>query len=232
MCVFVNLAVVALALYSVIKVGGPIRSQRIPLKPKLFDEVSFLSRLLKNEFVYDTGGLEQNLQMTLDRLVASNVVVIGKDESKTGTEDLWVTLSAEERRTGRETFDFYCFLLWPFVETYWLCAVSLYTILPNKQTNPHGLYWIDTKVFMDRSQVFGKTLYYEGDISYFEAVNKETIGNAIQRLKQMGVVHIHKGSEPPTKEHYEHSTYSTNLNTIYLDCTCKRLVPHREFTRA
>jgi hypothetical protein len=30
----------------------------------------------------------------------------------------WVSLSAEQRRIGREHFDFYCFLLWPFIETY------------------------------------------------------------------------------------------------------------------
>jgi hypothetical protein len=157
--------------------------------------------------------------MTLDRLVSSNVVVIGKDESKTGSDDLWVTLSAEERRTGRETFDFYCFLLWPFVETYWLCAVSLYTILPDKETNPDGLYWIDWKVFMDRSQIFGKTLYYEGDISYFESISKETIANAIQRLKEMGVVQLFKGTEPPPHSHYEQSHYSTNSNTTWISLT-------------
>jgi hypothetical protein len=144
------------------------------------------------------------------------VVVIGKDETKNGVDDLWVTLSAEERRTGRETFDFYCFLLWPFVETYWLCAVSLYTILPDKKKNPTGLYWIDWRVFMDRSQIFGKTLYYEGDISYFESVNKETIANCIQRLRQMGVVQLYKGTEPPSNSHFEHSHYSTNMNTTWI----------------
>jgi hypothetical protein len=150
--------------------------------------------------------------MTLDRLVNGNVVVIGKDETKGAGQDLWVTLSAEERRTGRETFDFYCFLLWPFVETYWLTAVSLYTMLPEQP----GLFWIDCKVFMDRSQIFGKTLYYEGDVSYFEAVNKETIANAIQRLQQMGIVRIKKGAVPPADSNYEESSYKTNANTSWI----------------
>ena len=43
---------------------------------------------------------------------------------------------------------------------------------------------------MKRCQIFGKTLYYEGDISYFEAINKETLGNALLRLRQMGMLDI------------------------------------------
>ena len=211
---------VSVAMYATIKVGGPIRAQRIPMKTKLLDDVTFLSQLLRYEFVYEAGGMNQNLDTTLEKLVLSNVVVIGKDEK---TQDLWVTLSSEERRTGRETFgnfcltlDFYCFLLWPFIETYWLCAVSLYTILPDKSSNPSGLHWIDSRAFIDRSQVFGKTLYFEGDVSYFESVNKETMANAIGWLRHLGIIKVHKGADPPSKSHYDVPKSKTNSNTIWI----------------
>lgn len=41
----------------------------------------------------------------------------------------------------------------------------------------------------DKSQL-GKTLYHEGDLSYFEAVNKETLKNAYQRFHEEGIVRV------------------------------------------
>jgi hypothetical protein len=213
---FVPECIVAIAMYSVIKVGGPVRAQRIPIKSQLIGDVTFLSRLLRFEFVFGSGGINQNLHLTIEKLISSNVVIIGKDDSKPPGDDLWVTLSAEERRTGRETFDFYCFLMWPFIETYWLCAVSLYTILP---AGSSSVFWIDSRIFIDRSQVFGKTLYHEGDVSYFEAVNKETIENAIGWFKQLGIIRVHKGIEPPLSQNFEPSHLSKSANTTWIALT-------------
>jgi hypothetical protein len=38
----------------------------------------------------------------------------------------------------------------------------------------------------------GKTLYHQGDISYFEAVNKETLKNAFQRFEEEGITMTRK----------------------------------------
>ena len=42
----------------------------------------------------------------------------------------------------------------------------------------------------------GKTLYHQGDLSYFEAVNKETLKNAYQRFVEEGIILLSKGSDP------------------------------------
>lgn len=34
----------------------------------------------------------------------------------------------------------------------------------------------------------GKTLYHQGDLSYFEAVNKETLKNSLQRFEEEGIL--------------------------------------------
>ena len=39
------------------------------------------------------------------------------------------------RLQGREDFDFYCFLIWPFVEALWLGAVSLMSLTPPSSQN-------------------------------------------------------------------------------------------------
>jgi hypothetical protein len=41
----------------------------------------------------------------------------------------------------------------------------------------------------------GKTLYHQGDLSYFEAVNKETLKNAYQRFVEEGIIIIAKNTE-------------------------------------
>ncbi|KAH6582957.1 hypothetical protein BASA60_001680 [Batrachochytrium salamandrivorans] len=215
---FISECIVLVSMYATIKAGGPIKAQRIAISPNLSDDVSFLSQLLSHEFVYGEGGLDKNLAVTISKLSRTNVLVVGAFEGNESSNPVgarrWVTLSAEERRIGRETFDFYCFLLWPFVETYWLAAVSLYTIVPGRRdgvantdpscgntspgsaTTDERLHWVDERIFLKRCQHFGRTLYCEGDLSYFEAVNKDTLVNAIGRLKEMGVVLIHKGAHP------------------------------------
>ena len=44
----------------------------------------------------------------------------------------------------------------------------------------------------------GKTLYHQGDLSYFEAVNKETLKNAYQLFEQEGMIIHNKSKDPKT----------------------------------
>lgn len=38
-----------------------------------------------------------------------------------------------------------------------------------------------------------------GDVSYFEAINQETLGNAMLRLKEMGMINVFDGPKPPSE---------------------------------
>ncbi|CAN9223441.1 unnamed protein product [Alternaria alternata] len=60
--------------------------------------------------------------------------------------------------------------------------------------------WLDLKKVQDRAQVLGKTLYHQGDLSYFEAVNKETLKNAYARFQEEGMILVTKpkGKTPAT----------------------------------
>lgn len=61
--------------------------------------------------------------------------------------------------------DFLCFLIWPFVESYWLAAVSLFSLTPSRRsTDLAGSFWVESKLFANRTQALGKTLYYQGDL--------------------------------------------------------------------
>lgn len=94
--------------------------------------------------------------------------------------------------TGRlnQPADFYCFLLWPFIETYWLAAVSLFALTPTTPPpNPaNNVPWVAAKAFEASVQKLGKALFYQGDVSYLEAVNQATLSNAFLRLVEAGVL--------------------------------------------
>ncbi|CAB5170961.1 unnamed protein product [Rhizophagus irregularis] len=193
MHLFVSEAIVSAAMYTKIKQGGAKSTQRLHIST-LLDEVTFLSQLLKVEFVYQPGEIEINLENTIKGLINDQVMKL---------EGEYVLLSDRERAIGRENYDFYCFLIWPFIETYWLAAISLFSMTPtnspqptttivNKATSkkPVPIIWFNEQDFHNKCQIFGKTLYYQGDLSYFEAINKETLKNAFIRLEEVGLIMV------------------------------------------
>ena len=150
---FVSEALVCVAMYTRVKQGGGPDNQRISYL-ELFNQVSFLSDLFRGEFVYPVIGLAQNMEKTLAGLEADSVIRVTRDSENMPSS---VELSDVERRRGmcflvdyvvseltntlcegREDFDFYCFLIWPFVEASWLGAVSLMSLTPPPDENENS----------------------------------------------------------------------------------------------
>lgn len=191
---FILPALVSAAMYTRVKQGGAPAHQRISYED-LYAQVSFLSQLFRGEFIFPTEGLATNLDKTLQSLEADRVITVTREDERV----VWVELSDAERECGRENYDFYCFMIWPFVEASWLGAVSLMMLTPPPGTP--GSPWLDVKKVQDRAQLLGKTLYHQGDLSYFEAVNKETLKNAYTRFEEEGIVKVSKSRDsrvPPT----------------------------------
>ncbi|RDL39815.1 putative glycerol-3-phosphate acyltransferase [Venustampulla echinocandica] len=191
---FISEALVCASIYTRVKRGGGRDNQRISYE-ELRHQVQFLSQLFRGEFIYPTEGLEVNLDNTLRRFEADRILDLVRDSEGNITA---VDLSDAERAAGRENFDFYCFLIWPFVEAFWLGAVALIGFTP--PTGYQGDTWLDVKKCQDSAQLLGKTLYHQGDLSYFEAVNKETLKNSWSRFEAEGMIVISKsqnGKIPP-----------------------------------
>lgn len=90
-----------------------------------------------------------NLKKTLEGLEIDGVIAL----TRTATGDLSsVELSIAERSRGRENFDFYCFLIWPFVESAWLGAVSLMGLTPPLESTSSEI-WLDLKQAQDKAQL-------------------------------------------------------------------------------
>ncbi|GAA5896942.1 hypothetical protein JCM5296_002664 [Sporobolomyces johnsonii] len=177
---FVEEAMLCAVLYTRVKAGGAAPSQRMERHDAL-RELHFLSRLLQNEFVYQGEGLEANAERTIASL---------KDDQVIQVEGELIGLSPEERAAGRNNFDFFCFLIWPFIETYWLAAVSLFALTPTSPppSTEQPIAWFAEKAFQASAQLLAKTLFAQGDVSYWEAVNQATLSNAFQRMVDLGVI--------------------------------------------
>ncbi|KAL7272195.1 hypothetical protein RUND412_005023 [Rhizina undulata] len=189
---FISETVVASAMYTRVKAGGGPANQRI-FYPDLFNQVSFLSQLFRGEFVFPTEGIRANLDKTLKGLEADGVINIGrKGDNMEGVN--YVEISDKERMCGRENFDFYCFLIWPFIEGSWLAGVAVFGLAP---VSGEEDVWVGVKEAQDMAQLLGKTLYHQGDLSYFEAVNKETLKNSFQRFEEEGIIEVRKTHPSP-----------------------------------
>lgn len=187
---FISEALVSAGMYIRVKRGGGPDNQRVSYE-ELRTQVLFLSQLFRGEFIYPTEGLAVNLDNTLRGLEADRVVDLDKDSEGKITS---VGLAEAERIAGRENYDFYCFLIWPFIEAFWLGAVALMGLTPPLGYPGDG--WLDVKKCQDSSQLLGKTLYHQGDLSYFEAVNKETLKNSWTRFEEEGILTVAKSRDP------------------------------------
>ena len=119
-----------------------------------------------------------------------DVITVSRDPAG---KALSAGLSDTERKNGRENYDFYCFLIWPFIESTWLGAVALMGWTPPFEQKAE--VWLDVAKAQEAAQLLGKTLYHQGDLSYFEAVNKETLKNAFQLFEDEGIVNLHKSKD-------------------------------------
>jgi glycerol-3-phosphate O-acyltransferase len=141
---FISEALVSASMYTRVKLGGGRENQKITYED-LRKQVLFLSSLFRGEFIYATEGFIVNLDNTLRGLEADKIVDMdGGSEGKVGLSDV-------ERSAGHENYDFYCFLIWPFVEAFWLGAVALLALTPRLGEKGDG--WLDLKKCQDSSQL-------------------------------------------------------------------------------
>lgn len=144
---FIHEALVSASMYIRVKRGGGPATQDISYD-ELRAQVLFLSSLFRGEFIFSGEGLEHNLDRTLKGLEADHIVRLDKDDNGNVVK---IGLSDEERKAGRENYDFYCFLIWPFIEASWLAAVSLMGLTP-----PAGLkedIWVGQAKAQDTAQM-------------------------------------------------------------------------------
>src|ERR1700712_3065457 len=108
---FILDALVCAGLYTRVKAGGGPEHQTMTFDD-LRKEVLFLSQLFRGEFIFPPEGLDTNLAKSFQGLERDNVLHITRAPDQPEKIE-WVQITDKERESGRENFDFYCFLIWP-----------------------------------------------------------------------------------------------------------------------
>lgn len=144
---FISEAIISATMYTRIKQGGGPTIQDI-MHEDLREQAGFLSQLFRGEFIFPAEGLAANIDKTLQSLESDSVIQCRRDSEGKITR---VGLSTAERQAGRENYDFYCFLIWPFIESMWLGAVSLMGLTPRSKTTQDA--WVDFGKAQDSAQL-------------------------------------------------------------------------------
>ncbi|KAL9936933.1 hypothetical protein V8E36_004168 [Tilletia maclaganii] len=185
--IFVSESLIAVTLYTAIKKT----SDNTMTLVDLLRECGFISELLRNEFVFGTDSLEVNLVKTVESMQKEGILLVKEAGEGRGREHNEIGLSEVERRGGRENFDAFLFLVWPFVEGYWLAACALLYLappMPEGKSTETDIPWIGAKELEKLAQLFGKTLYAQGELAYLEAVNQATLAQAFARYEERGII--------------------------------------------
>lgn len=148
---FITEALVSVALYATVKQGGVPQTQQMRYD-ELYRQVDFLSTIFRGEFIFPPGGLSTNLPNTISLLEHDDTIEVTRDDKGT---PIMVGLSKAERLRGRENYDFYCFLVWPFVEATWLGALSVMGLTPTSEDQSP---WVDMKKAQDNAQVVSSAI--------------------------------------------------------------------------
>ena len=90
---------------------------------------------------------------------------------------------------GETTHAFLCSVLWPFLDSYYVAAVTLFTLLPIGKISKDDLAL--------RAQWLSEALYHDRKISHYESCSLDTLRNALRTYERMGVIGVAPNDPPP-----------------------------------
>ncbi|ODQ66133.1 acyltransferase-domain-containing protein, partial [Nadsonia fulvescens var. elongata DSM 6958] len=192
---FVPEGILCVSIVGLIVDDGDCGHNVMPLNKRIMEsdlikQVKFLSKLLSNEFIYEPEGININFTRTLENLKSQSIIGTC---TEAGDKQIWISSNEVEHRL--QNLDFYCYLIWPFVEGFWLCGLSLFLFLPYYSISSNDgkpeTNWIEESAFIKQIQVIGKTLYHMGYLKYYESINKEILKNTLNHyIKQEVLVKL------------------------------------------
>lgn len=163
----------------------------------MLEEVKFLAKLWSTEFVNAPNlDVEKVILHTLDRMTGEGVITRHTVSSQPSPDSPPVTQRVYKIASrGEGVLTFLCHMYWPFVETYFIAVLTLFTTSP---TDP-----IKATVLSQRMSWLGEKMYDEGKLNFFESCSSEILNNAISRFVHMGVLikksHVDNETDPRKK---------------------------------
>lgn len=222
MHIFVHESLVCVSLYLYVKHGGA-ESDQVMSYEELYKACAFISGVLRDEFVYGPMSLVHNIQKSVEGLVRDGVLEIVPREGKSATVEQWMQgegllhLSDMERSLGRRSYDLYMFLVWPYIECYWLAAVTLLALWHDRPSDQpdDSVPWFNLKDLVPVAQKIGRTLVHQGFMRSDESVNGAALQNAFAQYTERGmIIKRKKGHRKPVTLVALHPAWTPSANPL------------------
>lgn len=137
----------------------------------LLKEVSFLSLLLKLEFIYKPSpDIQDNFDQTLADMERRGILSVDDQSNRVEAQG----------GEGRKMLVFLRHLFWPFCDSYWTACLTLFTVLKEG--------FVEEKAFIRKMQDLTEALYHEGYLRYSDAVSMDTLKNAISLFEELDMI--------------------------------------------
>ncbi|KNC49199.1 glycerol-3-phosphate acyltransferase [Thecamonas trahens ATCC 50062] len=199
MHVFVPEALVCAALYALERKRGefPARVSGRDLRRY----THFLVQLFRFEFAFPPSSFHRDtFSETVESLVQRRILVrsavgepgeIDSDMFSVDSRDDDSLVESTFVSHGTGMYLFLCSLLWPFLDSYFLCALGLFALLePAGGQRPP----VEVSAFVAHVQKnVGEAVFFGGQLDLYEAISRDTLINAAKLYARWGVVRIADG---------------------------------------
>jgi 1-acyl-sn-glycerol-3-phosphate acyltransferase len=135
----------------------------------LWEKTEFISKLLQNEFVLPKTF---NSVEYFDEVLAMMI----QNETLSEKEDGSIIIHPN----GENHINYLNSLIWPFIDTYWVTFVFIFSLVPSKFVQEGKMY--------EKTQWFAESLYEDQIISFYESCSQEIIKNAVSKFFSDGII--------------------------------------------
>jgi len=140
-------------------------------KKDLVREASFLKKLLWYEFLNDSSQpIEESISKTIDSLVRRGFLFLDSNEV--------ISMTSK----GEGPLNFLCHFLWPLVDSYWITAISLFSLQPNLR--------VKKRLLLNRVQWIAEKMHSEGKLQFYESCSMEALSNTLGLFQKWKVICI------------------------------------------
>ncbi len=103
-----------------------------------------------------------------------------------GKEDIIKLPTKGESRASDEMFAVLLQLFWPFVDSYWAAAASLFALQPSHTLVDHLL--------VDRMQWISERSFEQGESRYGESCSKDSLRSALRTFRKWRIIEFNDGN--------------------------------------
>mmetsp|Transcript_321 Transcript_321/g.286 ORF Transcript_321/g.286 Transcript_321/m.286 type:complete len:339 (+) Transcript_321:602-1618(+) len=121
-------------------------------KERVWEKVQFLSTMLDNIFVQESIKIKnyEDFEATVDFMEKRGIFFTEGD-----------LIKYETPKNENNGLLFLCSLIWPFIDSFWLTMVYIYTLFPEK--------YIDKTKILNKIQWFAESLYEDNIVLHYES---------------------------------------------------------------